>query len=140
MVIRGSHQRLESRGGCKHRGDWGTGVVCRASPLPFGPESFSLLFLGWSVDPVSLMVPEVGSHGAGLAVTASVKCLASALLPQELQRTAFSPVFLRRGRCGYQQKTLHWYLLVLSSLEYHLNNFTCYLLKAYPTLIHSFFS
>lgn len=31
-------------------------------------------------------------------------------------------------------------LLFLSSLEYHLNNFTCYLLKAYPTLIHSFFS
>lgn len=59
MVIRGSHQRLESRGRCKHRGDLGTGVMCRAGPLPFGPESFSLLFLGWSVDPVSPMVPEV---------------------------------------------------------------------------------
>lgn len=61
----------------------------RAGPLPFGPGSFSL-FLGWSVDPVSPMVPEVGSHGAGLAVTASAKRLESTLLPQELQRNVLA--------------------------------------------------
>lgn len=38
-------------------------MVCRACPLPFGPSGVflllleSLLFLGWAVDPVSLVVP-----------------------------------------------------------------------------------
>lgn len=29
----------------------GFGAVCRAGPLPFGLGAFSLLFLGWSVEP-----------------------------------------------------------------------------------------
>ena len=62
----------------------------RAGLLPFGPGSFSLLFLGWSVDPVSPTMPEVGSPGAELAVTASAKRLAPTLLPQELQRNVLA--------------------------------------------------
>lgn len=68
-------------------GDWCGG---QSRPAAFGPGSFSLLFLGWSVDPLSPLVTEVGSHGAGLAVTASAKRLASTLLPQELQRNVLA--------------------------------------------------